>query len=244
MKKIVLFSLFIILYSLFFIHPSHAISPTQIPETTSAETQINKLKDRIASRVAELKLVERRGIIGSVSGVSDTQITVLDSQNNNRFIDVDELTKFSSPSAKGSFGISDITKNNTLGILGLYNKQSRHLLARFVNIVILPKIIHGAVLSTDSDAFTVTIVDANKKQTIVDVENTTRSQQYTKTDGLKKYGFSKIKERQRIFVVGFQESKDQGHFIASRIIIFPDIPVNPQISLPKITPSSATESAH
>jgi hypothetical protein len=60
----------------------------------------DQLITNIASRVAQLKLVEKRGIIGVVTNTTNTQITVTDSQNNTRFIDVDELTKFSNPIAR------------------------------------------------------------------------------------------------------------------------------------------------
>src|SRR5260221_6373171 len=103
--------LFIIIITFIpFINPalSFALSPTPAPN--SLEQQISNLKDKIASRVAQLKLVDKRGIIGNVTDVTQNQITVSDVKGNTRYIDVDELTKFSSPSAKSSFGISDITK--------------------------------------------------------------------------------------------------------------------------------------
>src|SRR5258708_15011712 len=73
------------------------------------DQQINNLKTKIASRVAQLNLVEKRGMIGTVVQTSGTEIQLTDMQNNIRFVDVDELTKFSSSSAK-DIGISDLTK--------------------------------------------------------------------------------------------------------------------------------------
>src|SRR5579859_2417101 len=90
---------------------SHAVTAATPTATVSqSEEQINNLKERIASRVAQLNLVEKKGIIGTVSDVSETQLTITDMKGDNRIVDVDELTKFSSPSAKSTFGISDITK--------------------------------------------------------------------------------------------------------------------------------------
>src|SRR5882724_3162510 len=71
--------------------------------------QINNLKEKIASRVSELNLVEKRGMIGVVVEVASNKITVKDVQGKNRVIDVDELTKFSSNSSS-TFDLSDITK--------------------------------------------------------------------------------------------------------------------------------------
>ena len=233
MKKI---SFGIILYSLFFILYSGNVTaatptPSVKPQATisDSESQINKLKDRIASRVAELKLVERRGIIGTASEISDTQIIIIDVQGNNRFIDVDELTKFASPSAKEPFGISDLEKGNTLGILGLYNKQSRRMLARFINVLKLPTIIHGKVAETDPEEFTIKITASDNQSYIIDVENTTKTQSYTKESGLARSGFSKIKEGQRIMVSGLPEKNDKNRLLGERVIIFTETPPNPQI---------------
>ncbi|MBI2431230.1 MAG: hypothetical protein HYV39_04410 [Candidatus Levybacteria bacterium] len=228
MKKLFLTLFIFTIYYLLFTIDAHAVTTTPTIPTTPEESQINKLKDRIASRVAELKLVERRGIIGTVTDVTNTQITLSDLQNTTRFIDVDELTKFASPSAGGSFGISDITKETKLGILGLYNKQSRRLLARFVDVLILPKVIHGVVAAIDSEMFTVSI--ATEKQTyLADVQTTTKTYLYTNEQDLIRSGFSKIKVGQRILVVGFPDKKDQSKIIPTRVTIFPEIAKNPKI---------------
>lgn len=224
----------------------HAASPptpttTASATTTTSESQINELKDRIASRVAQLKLVERRGIIGTATEVSDTQITINDTQNNTRFIDVDDITKFSSPSAKDSFGISDINKGDTLGILGLYNKESRRLLARFVGLLKLPTFVSGAVSSIDSDNYTITIATADGKKILVDVQTTTKTQTYTQTDGMVRSGFSKITVGERVMTEGTQDPNDKNRIVGSRILLFPNIPANPKINLSAQASPTQTE---
>ncbi|MFH1833285.1 MAG: hypothetical protein ABH816_03965 [Candidatus Levyibacteriota bacterium] len=236
-KKIIIL-LFVVCCLLFVVAvPQATAKPTPTPTISKSEQQLNEIKDRIASRVAELKLVEKRGIIGTVTDTSDTQITISDLATNTRFIDVDEITKFSSPGAKTTFGISDLTKGEKLGILGLYNKQSRRILARFVNVLNPQKIIYGAVESIDAQNFTVKIITEKKESIDVDVEKTTKTSSYTKDSGLVKSGFSKILVEQRIIVRGISDIKNPSHVFASQIIIFPDIPKNPKIVLSQISPT-------
>lgn len=227
------FFIFYIFYFIFYIDGS-AAGPTPSPVADEKQNvfndQVSDLKERIASRVAQLKLVEKRGVIGTVTDLSDTQITLTNLQNNTQFVDVDELTKFASPSAKESFGISDIKKNDRLGILGLYNKQSRRLLARFVETLKMPKTIHGAVAALDDKNFVIEIATNDGNKT-VDVENITKTYSYTRGSELSRSGFSKIKENQRITVVGFPDIKDKNRLIASRLIHFTDIPKNPKLSV-------------
>lgn len=203
-----------------------AAQPTAIPTSNSP---INQLKDRIASRVAELKLVERRGIIGTATEVTQTQITITDLAGNTRYVDVDELTKFASPSAKDSFGISDITKGTKLGVLGLFNKQSRRILSRFVDVAILPTTLHGVVTSVDTDNFVVMVTGLDGKTTPVDIENLTKTTSYDKTGTATKSGFSKIKTNERVIIVGYQDKQDPKRLIASRILLFPELPKDPRI---------------
>lgn len=212
MKKII----FSILAIFFLTSPAFAISPSPTVVTpTKSLTQ--SLKDQlitnIASRVAQLKLVEKRGFIGKVTNVTNTQITVTDFGGNTRFVDVDELTKFSNPDVKGSYGISDIKKNTDLGILGLYNKESRRTLARFVNAVNFPDVTVGVVTSLDRSNFSLDILTEDNKRTTFDVETFTKTFSYTPTAGVIKSGFSQIKENYNIVVIGSNDAK--------RIVFFP-----------------------
>lgn len=208
-----------------------------------SQTPTSSIKEQfitnIASRVAQLKLVEKRGVIGTVTNATNTQITLSDMQNNTRFVDVDELTKFSSPKSKSAFGISDITKGTSLGILGLYNKESRRILARFVTVVSFPEVIRGGVTSVDDKNFSVDIITIDSKKFTVDIDYTTTTYSYSATDGHIRSGFSKIKEGYGIISTGFFDPKNENKFTAERVLIFPEIPFIQiaQKAQPSISPS-------
>lgn len=225
-KKGLIFLLLVICYSLL-VGSAHAATPT--PENNAQEVR-DRLITNIASRVAQLKLVEKRGIIGKVSNVTNTQITITDLQNNTRFVDVDELTKFSNQAFKGAFGISDISKNATIGILGLYNKESRRVLARFVDVTTIPVVAHGGVSTIDDESFSFNITTEEGKLITVDVENLTQTYSYTLKDGYIRSGFTKIKENYNIIVIGVLDKKDENRLIATRIVFFPEIPASPKVN--------------
>lgn len=210
--------------------PTETPSPTSAQAITQIDQQINNLKDTIASKVAELHLVSKEGIIGTVTDVSQTQITVTDAEGNIHFIDVDELTKFSSPNSTSStFGISAITKNSTIGVLGLYNKDSRRLLARFVNVLTLPTYIHGAIAAIDRTNDTITVAQNDGTQTVVEVADITKTLSYDQTAGLVRSGFSKAQAGERVNVIGYIDKQNSKQVIASRVLIFPTLPINPKI---------------
>jgi len=231
--------------SLLFISTVHVQAQTATPSpqpTTQTATeklsdQINNLKEKIASRVAQLKLVEKRGLIGSVKEVSGTQLTVSDITIRNRIIDVDEITKFSSPSAKDSFGISDLKAGAKVSVVGLYNKDSERLLARFIDVVSVPTFISGTISGIDHEAFTVNVAMEEGKSYLVDIETVTRTTLYTDTTP-EKAGFSKLEVGNRIVVVGYPDVREKDRMVATRILAFPSLPKNPNVV---IAPSAVSE---
>ena len=192
--------------------------------------QIDELKSKVASKVAELKLVEKRGFVGTVTDVTDTQLTVFDINKNIRFVDVDEFTKFSSPDSDGSFGISDIEKDSHIGVLGLYNKESRRTLARFINVMELPEYIVGVVAEIDSKNFNLLVATGSGSFT-VSVETVSKIYSADEEGKLLKSGFSDIETSQNIIVSGFFDPKLKNTITAGRIIFFPLLPKNPQIDV-------------
>ncbi len=264
MKKL-LFSFTCLLLFVTFANTAHAasvtvtppvgsitVSPTKAPTINNAvkeklDAQINDLKEKIASRVSELKLVEKRGVIGTVSEVSAIKITISDTAGRTRFVDVDEITKFASASSKTSFGLSDLTKGTRISVLGIYNKQSKRILARFIDVIVSPNIFTGAISEIDRQGFTITITTEDQKKVKMDVETATKISSYNKDDGLSKYGFSKVEVGDRVSVVGYPNKKDPKLFIATRIIIYTNLPKNPRIIIarptieePEVTPATGS----
>lgn len=206
------------------------VSPTITPNSVE-ESQIEKIKDLVASRVAELKLVDKKGILGSVKNSSNTQIMLINHKTLEVPIDIDELTKFQTDDDK-SFGISDVKNRDQLSIIGLYNKETKRLLARFIErAASIPQNIEGIVTGKDTRNFTVDIIDASGKTRLIDVQNSTKTTSYD--DGVStKSGFSKIAVGERIIIVGFPDPKIENQINSSRIIHFPSLP--PQASLLKL----------
>lgn len=238
-KNIKLFSILLLLLTFIKLDAHAAITPT----TSDIQNQVDELKNKIASKVAELKLVEKRGIIGTVTDSSDIQITLTDPKGDTRFVDVDELTKFYS--SDKTFGISDIKKNMTIGVLGLYNKQSRRILAREINnIAASPKIIYGGIGAIDKQNFEITVVKENGAKIVVKIDEITKTYSYS-FDKLEKSGFSKMQETQTIMVIGYTDKLDPNKLLATRVLIFPQIDITSRINLgaainPTIPPSTGS----
>ena len=250
-KKLLSIAITLILFYSFMPTSVSASNPTATKSAPGSATssaamgeklneQINQLKDRIASRVAELNLVEKRGIIGTVKETTGNQITITDLKGKTRFVDVDEITKFSSPSVKSSFGLSDLTKGTKISILGLYNKQSQRILARFIHAFTVPSYISGRISDIDKKNFHITLTSEDQKETKIDIETLSTLSIYTKEEGISKYGFSKLAIGDKITVTGFPDKKDPNLLVASRVMILPELPQNTKIIIKEATSSATT----
>jgi len=196
---------------------------TNVPTISSSQKneslvqQINELKDKIASRVAQLNLVEKRGVVGTVTESSDTRITLKTYSGEVKIIGVDEITKFSSPSAKGTFGISDVNPGSIISAIGLYNKQSKHVLARFVTSYTLPVFLHGKISEIDKDEFTITVPTKDTKKMVIDIETTTRVNGFA-NGKIARVGFTKLNIGDLIDVVGYPDEDDRNKMSATYLL--------------------------
>ncbi|MBA3724037.1 MAG: hypothetical protein H0W89_04065 [Candidatus Levybacteria bacterium] len=256
MKKYI-YLLTIILFGLI-TAPAYATTNTT-PAPTKADgvagkldDQINQLKEKIASRVSELNLVEKRGMIGTVTEVKGNQITLTDVAGNTRFIDVDEITKFASAGTTGTFGLSDITSGAKISVLGIYNKQSKRMLARFIKTYAPPTIYSGAITAIDAKAFQITVTTPEQKSVKVDIDTATKLFSYAQADGMVKYGFSRLAVGDRITFAGSPDKADANLIAADRLVDFIDLPKDPRVvvtgtttaspaaSIAPVTPTAAT----
>lgn len=239
MKKILL-----TIIALTIICTNISFAAEEVTPTPSEDLEkIQKLKEMVASRVAELKLVEKRGILGIVKQTSNSQITIEDTEKNLRVIDIDELTKFKG--SADSFGISDIKQGDLMSFLGLYNKDTKRMIARYASSQKnLSVQFEGTVVEKDKKNYTLTVVNEKGEKKIIDVGTSTKTKD-CKNEEMVKSGYSKINTEERVLVTGYYDLKDKNLIMADRIVHFLDIPPSPEMKKQmeniKINASDASE---
>lgn len=205
--------------------PTPSVKPSNpVPENDEELEKVQKIKDIVASKVAELNLVEKRGIVATITAVSGMKITVKDIKENVRQVDVDELTKFDI-SDDDDAGISDLKKGSTYSFIGIFNKETQRLLARSVNTInTIPFYFEGAIQSVDEDEFQIVIVNAKGEKKTVDIQSSTKTSLADNDGNLIKSGFSKLEENARVLAIGFLGKTDKNMLSAIRVIHFEDVP--------------------
>lgn len=238
MKKLIV--LFIILL---FIFTTNTHAAAVITATPSATTFIDKLKqieilkEKIATKVAELRKIEKGGILGTVKSSNDTSITIT-SKSKELTISYAEDTVF--------FKMHDGVKSDPLDskqakklkpgeqivALGYYDSSGTSLSTKYIYIYNPGVHIIGKIADKDLGNYTITVKEP-KGNTLVDIETYTKIYTYNKKTGFGRGGFSKLKENDVVHIFATLNPKEENRVSATKIVSFTFSPLT--------TPSPTTE---
>lgn len=230
MKKIFILISFLFLI---FIKPSFAVTGTPSaspavsiqPSVTIKEelqNKINDLKERLATRVAEIRAQSKRAFYGEVTEKDDSTLT-LTSGDKKVTVAYDENTKIllKDGTQSNEISLTNLKKGDKLVVFGTLDLDQKTIVAKNMIVQTLPVVTAGFVSKIDSNAGTVTLKDENGKTSIFDYEIKTKCALWSKLD-LKttQCGLSKIKENDFV-TVRAETAKDSTNPVILRIFIVP-----------------------
>ena len=199
-------------------------SPSRRVSEPEAKSKIDEIKEKIASTVAELNLVSKKAFVGEITRLEKNQISI-DKNGETKILEVDELTKYiavDEDNKRGEIKFSNLSIGNRILAIGLYNKDSRKLLARIIMLKNIPANITGVVREVDIKDGTITVEERKKSKTlIIDIEKTTKISLYSMGGGIAKSGLSKIEIGQRAHVFGNLNEEEEDRIGALRILLLP-----------------------
>lgn len=212
MKKIL-----VSLISLLLVQQVFAATPAA---TGSATSQINDLKDRLATKVAELRQSQKKAISGTIKATSISTITVETKTSDVKIELTDSIKVFQTIKGKRTaLTTDDIEKGDSVVVFGDYDTGLDLLKAKVVIIQsILPERIAGIITKIDKTEFTITLDIGNDKTYIVDIEKTTSVFGFDKQTGVVKGGFSKLEAGSFAVVIGNPVPKKENQISAIRFL--------------------------
>lgn len=227
-KRLIIFSLALISFipTVYAQTKTATVSPTISTKTNSTEEKdIQNLKDKIATKVAELSKNSKKAVAGTIYETGGDYVNIKTEDNKDYKVKVDsDLTKnFSiTGGSKKELKISDLEKDDYIIISGItldktinannIYKDDRYLVKSGKITEINKTDYYLKVMTTDKDEYTLDI-ESNTKQQMMDI----------KSLEILKVGFSKIKEGDTIhFVVKKDTSQTQkNRFSVSKFLIIP-----------------------
>ena len=208
-------------------------SPTSANPTNSQEDrEIQNLKEKIATKVAELREKNSKAVSGIVQEINKTKTIIkIKTWNEEDFeIKVDpDLTKFYqiSASQKKEVDSSAVKKSTYIIVTGLIKDKSVD--ANFIYLDELFMVGVGKVTEVNKEDFFISVITSDKENYTLDVETFTKQQMLNiKTLKSENIGFSKIKEGDTIhFVVKKTElnlaivAKELNRYSVEKVLIIP-----------------------
>lgn len=216
------------------------ISPTIT--TIDKLKKIEILKEKIATKVAELRKMEKGGVFGEVKSVNENSITIT-SKSKDLNVSIAEDTIF--------FNLKDGVKSdpldnkqanklkpgNQIAALGYFDSTGTSLSTKYI-YVYTPRVrITGKIADKDQANYTIT-VKGSLGNTLVDIETYTKIYTYSKKDGLVKGGFSKLKENDIVHIFATANPKEDNRYSGNKII---SLAIGSNTSLP--TPTEEKEAS-
>ena len=224
MKKITLIFL-ITLISLLPGQAVHAATEATAPAKQDLaprdnQKQINDLKDRLATKVAELRQLQRKAIFGTVKAVSTSTATI-ETKTKDVKIELTDDIKIAQiiKGTRTKLTADNLDKGDQVAVFGEFDATLDLLKAKVIFIQAAPtQRIAGMVTDTSKADFTLTVKTPEGKNYIVDIETVTKIAVWTADKGITKGGFSKITVGDTVHVAGSLVPKKDNRMSASRIL--------------------------
>lgn len=218
-----------------------AVEATPTPQITiSSDLKIKELKEKLASRVAELNVLSQKVFKGEIKTISDQKIifSVGVNEVTANLNDDTAISEIGSDAKKKQIKIDDLKVGQTVYIWGTFNATTSTLMAKSVVVMELPLTLVGKIKSVDKKNFQIT-VSSLQKGYLIDIDQTTRTLIYDQHQGLTRSGFSKFSEGQLVYVYGFLTITKEGKELlpAERILILAETSSPPPSTTP--TPTKA-----
>ncbi|HLD24605.1 MAG TPA: hypothetical protein VJB96_01675 [Patescibacteria group bacterium] len=199
-------------------------TPTATPKALTQATgsaNLDDLKARLATKVAELRTVVKRAMYGTVKSVSVTSATVETKTKDIKIELTDDVMVTQLISGKRTtLPIEDLEAKDTITVFGAYDETLDLLKAQYIFIE-SPSVtarISGTVADVDREEFVVIVKTREGRMLSIDIEKATKTTVWTAGGGVVKGGFSKIAVGDTIHVIGKPVAKAENRVSATRIL--------------------------
>ena len=184
--------------------------------------KVKQLKEKLATKVAELRENQTRGWNGEIAALSKTSFTLVTSSGEIKVRFDDDTLVYKLGSKKTEASSKDLKNAQTVSVLGLYESEVKQQTAKVILLQTLPKFYTGKVTQVDKTQGTLTITTDKNVQIILDYEKTTTATEYDLGEKkLKKSGLSRIATNDTIQAWGYLNEDDVQKVRAVKIIRLP-----------------------
>ncbi len=222
MKKILFLT---ILLFCFFTSLTFAQTITLTPKPTSNEEKaVENLKEKVASKVEELRKKNNKAIAGFVLEIKDNLIKIKTLNKKDYQVKLDDLlTKYFKITGASQKEIdkNNIEKDDYLIVTGLLNDKEITANSVFID---QPYIVEtGKIIEIDKENYNIKVIGSDKTTYTLSIETTTKQQIINiKTLEIERIGFSKLIVGDYVhFVAKTENGKTDNTYSVEKILVVP-----------------------
>ncbi len=189
--------------------------------TDSANSKLDDLKARLATKVAELRTLVKRAMYGTVKSVSLSSASIETKTKDIKIELTDEVTVSQLISGKRTnIDIEDVAVGDPVTVFGTYDETLDLLKAQYIFIEssAVTQRVHGTIVDADAEDFVLTIMTSEGRTVTADFEKTTKTTMWTTSGGFAKGGFSKLSVGDTVHITGKPNTKTENRMSAIRIL--------------------------
>lgn len=201
--------------------------------------QIEDLKERLATKVAQLQQLQTKAIDGTVKSVSLTSATIETSAKDYKIELSDEIKIFQYLKGKRTqLSLEDLAKGDRVVVFGNYDSTLDLLKAKVILIYTSqPVRVSGKITQINKEDYVINLTTADETKYTIDIETTSKTFVWNGQE-IVKGGFSKLSVGDEIQVLGNPVSKKENQLSATRILNLGDLSGTPKpTSTPTNTPT-------
>lgn len=198
--------------------PSATVKPSQ---SSTASAQLEDLKARLATKVAELRTVVKRAMFGTVKSVSVSSATVETKTKDIKIELTDDVTVAQNVSGKRTtLSLEDLAPKDDITVFGTYDETLDLLKAQYIFIETKTNTVRlsGIVADVDTEEFAVTFNTKEGRSVVAEIEKGTKTVVWSAESGIVKGGFSKLAVGDTIHITGVPVAKKENHYSAVRVL--------------------------
>jgi hypothetical protein len=217
------------------------VTSSPVPTEVTKLKSIDDLKDRLATKVAELRKIVKTAMYGTVKSTTISTMTVETSVKDMKIDVPDDLLVYQTIKGKRTKLTSeDIAKNDKVTVFGDYDDTLGVMKASmvFIEPSIVPVRIVGTVSSVNKTDYSFVIKTPTGTEMTVDFETSTKAQ-IVENAVVARGGFSKVTVGSITAVIGTANADKPNRVSALRLTVIPTTDAPTPTTKAELSPSSA-----
>jgi uncharacterized protein YkvS len=202
----------------------NAQTVTSSPSAKIEERQINELKEKIASKVAEIQKENYKGVSGFIKKINKDSVIIEDNLNDRFEIKTDDVvTKYYriENNTRKEINRDELKTDQFIFATGIINANQVEANNIYIDEVFYMN--SGQIIEVNKDEYSLKVQLLEKKIITIDIENYTKQQMLNiKTIKAETIGFSKMKEGDTIhFVAKITDPAKTDRYSALKTLLIP-----------------------